>query len=140
MFWSNMSKLWKLYIKQRVLYLGHLTGSVSRACHFWSWGCEFESHIGCRDYFEKNYKKKEKDPESFVITKVDIRYSIYCGLACPHWETSSSLYHSCLKLLLLLWYPLFIFLDENILYFYLYYVFLGILGREKANLLYVHLP
>ena len=33
-------------------YIGCLAGSVQGACASWSWGCEFESSFGCRDYFK----------------------------------------------------------------------------------------
>ena len=46
----------KLTLKKKVL--GHLAGSISRACDSKSWGCNFEPHIGCRDYLKITFKKK----------------------------------------------------------------------------------
>lgn len=36
---------------------GFLAGSAGRPCDFWSWSCEFESHVGCRDYINKSIHK-----------------------------------------------------------------------------------
>lgn len=36
---------------------GHLAGSVRRAYHSWSQGCELEPHIRCRDYLTKPKKE-----------------------------------------------------------------------------------
>ena len=36
---------------------GCLAGPISGACESWSPGCEFESHIGCRDDLKKILKK-----------------------------------------------------------------------------------
>lgn len=36
---------------------GHLVGSFGRPCDSWSWGPEFEPHIGCRDHLKKKKKK-----------------------------------------------------------------------------------
>ena len=45
---------------------GVLTGSVNRECDFWSQGCEFQSHVGGRDYFKKRKSLKKNSMSSFV--------------------------------------------------------------------------
>ena len=44
----TMSKSFKLSELQ-----GCLAVSVRRTFHSWSWGCEFEPYVECRDYLNK---------------------------------------------------------------------------------------
>ena len=40
--------------------MGYLAGSIGRACDSCSWVCEFEAHVGCKDYLKKKNKTKQQ--------------------------------------------------------------------------------
>ena len=48
--------LWTTYSFKLLSAVGRLIGSVSRAHDYWSQGCEFEPHTGCRDFLSKKRK------------------------------------------------------------------------------------
>lgn len=39
-----------IYNNKNKIKLGHLAQLVGEACDSWSWDCELEPHIRCRDY------------------------------------------------------------------------------------------
>jgi len=66
----------------------HLAGSVSGACNSWSWGHEFESHIGQRACFKKKNGKgslgwlSQLSLQLFILAQVMISES---WNQAPHW-------------------------------------------------------
>ena len=49
---------------------GRLVGPVGRACNSWSWGHDFRTHVGCRDYLNKYFFKERK---KYKTTRGEVR-------------------------------------------------------------------
>lgn len=67
---NNVDKevfMWKavplILLNKKSRLEGHLAGSVSGASNSWPQGCEFETHVGCGDYFKKKifFKKQARE-------------------------------------------------------------------------------
>ena len=59
--------------------LGCLTDSDSRACNSWSWGGQFEPHIGCRDFLKiKSLKHTVYKPYlDFEFSHLPTKFSFF---------------------------------------------------------------